>query len=65
MEHASVQSSQTQMQTANTPLIRMENIAKRFGVVTALDGVDFQMNSEKLLRSWGITVQVNQHLLRF
>lgn len=28
-----------------TPIIRMENIVKRFGTITALDGVDFEVHS--------------------
>ena len=55
MEYTHAQHSTTQplSQTANTPLVRMENIIKRFGVITVLDGVDFQVNSREIVALLG------------
>ncbi len=33
----------------DTPVVRMENIVKRFGTVTALDGVDLTVNQQEVL----------------
>lgn len=32
-----------------TPVVRMENIVKRFGTITALDGVDFTVNQREVV----------------
>jgi simple sugar transport system ATP-binding protein len=33
----------------DTPIVRMENIVKRFGTITALDGVDFTVNQREVV----------------
>jgi simple sugar transport system ATP-binding protein len=33
----------------DTPIVRMENIVKRFGTITALDGVDFTVNQQEVV----------------
>ena len=33
----------------DTPVVRMENIVKRFGTITALDGVDFTVNQQEVV----------------
>jgi len=32
-----------------TPVVRMENIVKRFGTITALDGVDFSVEKQQVM----------------
>jgi simple sugar transport system ATP-binding protein len=33
----------------DTPVVRMENIVRRFGTITALDGVDFTVNQREVV----------------
>jgi simple sugar transport system ATP-binding protein len=33
----------------DTPIVRMENIVKRFGTITALDGGDFTVNQREVV----------------
>ncbi|NJM42485.1 MAG: sugar ABC transporter ATP-binding protein, partial [Anaerolineae bacterium] len=42
------------MDTNNsTPLVKMEQIAKKFGVVTVLTGVDFQVDAGEIVALLG------------
>ena len=44
---------------SNKPM-RVENIVKKFGPFTALNGVDLEVHAGEVPRSWGITVRGNQ-----
>jgi simple sugar transport system ATP-binding protein len=37
----------------NTPVVYMENIVKRFGIITALDGVDFTVEEQQVMALLG------------
>ena len=39
--------------SADTPIVHMENIVKRFGTVTALDGVDFTVERQEVMALLG------------
>ena len=39
--------------TNETPVVHMENIVKRFGTITALDGVDFTVEEQQVMALLG------------
>lgn len=42
------------------PIVRMESITKRFGALTANEGIDFTLNQGRRMRWWAKTAQAKQ-----